>query len=147
MFRKLQGLHFYYRGTKENECNSNIPITYENKCLYEGGHYKEEPKTCSDYKEGEGYDACNSLKASSDGKECRVIDVQCKEVDKSQKASCSDYKKGLESDYCISIPLEDENKYCGFTNNECKEYYLGYSFISDESVCNSIILQRWKMCI
>jgi hypothetical protein len=104
------------------------------------------PKTCSDHKEGDGYNNCKLLKASSDDKECRVIDGQCKEVDKTQKASCSDYKKGSDKDLCERITLEDQNKHCRLRNNECKEYYYGCNSISEESVCKSVILEYGEKC-
>ena len=132
--------------TDQNECNSNILKKYENKCFYKDNQCTEVPKTCSDYKEGDGYDACKSLKASSDDKECRVIDGQCKEVVKTQKPSCSEYKKGLDEEFCTEIQLEDTNKHCVLTNNECKEYYRGCSYISEESVCKSVTLQTGGKC-
>jgi hypothetical protein len=133
--------------SKENECNSNILEKYENKCLYKDNQCTEVPKTCSDHKEGDSYTACKSLKASSDDKECRVIDGQCKEVVKTQKPSCSDYKKGLDEEFCYKIQLEDKNKHCSLRNNECKEYYRGCSYISEESVCNSITLANGGKCV
>ena len=50
-------------------------------------------KTCSYYKEGEGYYYSKYISLADESKECRVIDGQCKEVDIIQEASCSDYKR------------------------------------------------------
>ena len=141
---------------KEDVCNSNIPYDisdfqqkYHYKCFYDDKNKActKVQKTCSDYKEGEGYSYCININLDDQNKECRVIDGQCKEVDKTQKASCSDYKKGLDEEFCTGIQLEGGKKYCGFTNNECKEYYYGCNSISEESVCNSITLANGGKCV
>ena len=136
--------------TDENECNSNIPYNnYQYKCFYKDSLCTQVLKTCSDYKEGEGFDSCRNIHPADQSKECRLINGQCTEVDKTQKPSCSDYKKGLESEYCIEIILEDTNKYCIFRKNECIESYKSCSSYtgSDASVCNSIIRDYGRKCV
>ena len=143
----------YYKDctdAKEDVCNSTIPYDKNQyKCFYDDKDKKctKVQKTCSDYKEGEGYYSCKNIILDDSNKECRVIDGQCKEVVKTQKASCSDYKKGLDEEFCTKITLEDENKHCVFTNNECKEYYRECSSISDQSVCISITLENGEKCV
>ena len=145
MFKKCE----YYKGNKENECESIQPyndengIEYNKKCVYENSQCKTVDKTCEDAKD---HKECESI-ILSDTERCYYVGVGGSTANGcTKKYRDCEYYKGNDRIKCESIKpfgkdaneidnqyeckLEKDNKCVKKKKNKCQDY-TGI----DEDIC------------